>query len=84
MEVERLIVYYDKNFQEYQGKFSIFIELEILQNIFKPDVEDNDMYRPYRIKRTLASKIYEFINCEFDFDKYDYFIECYKLNPKEY
>jgi hypothetical protein len=83
MKIERAIVYYDKKSEKYQGEKKLRISLAFLKNIFHPRRDDPQMYGPYPIKAANALKLRHFLKSyEFDFKKYDYFIECFDISSE--
>lgn len=94
MEVERVIVFYDKNPNKFIGEYPIdlntvgcaldptvshyvnFTEAHIKKVASGREAYDINILKPYPLNInnvTVLSTIFKF-----DFEKYDYFLECYK------
>ena len=79
MEIERCISFYEKDGESYIGDFNVdFLSFDFLSSLFKPPKNDPLLYDVYKINAKLALEIQKKIDFTFDFDKYDYFLECFQ------
>ena len=80
MKIERNITYYSRIDENLVGEYNIDnIDFLVLKTLITPPKEDPLLYNAYRIDEKLALKLREEISFEFEFDKYDYFFECYQV-----
>lgn len=79
MKIERIISWFDRADEELIGEFNIdFIPLDILKGIFSPPIEDPLMYNPYDINIEESEILKNYVDIEFEFDKYTYQIDCFQ------
>ena len=80
MKIERVISWFDKRNEDLIGEFNVdFISIDILKGIFNPPVEDPLLYNPYDINIEEVNSLKEYINIDFEFDKYTYQIDCFQV-----
>jgi hypothetical protein len=79
MEVVRLISLYDKKTEELIREYNIdFIGIDALRKIFSPPEDDPLMYNFYWIEENEVGQMKEFIDLDFDLEKYIYQVECFQ------
>ncbi len=79
MEIKRYISFYDKKGENHIGDFNIDnLDLDFLKLLFNPPEKDPLLYDVYEIDEKLSLKLQEKVDFTFDFDKYDYFLECFQ------
>ncbi|MXV17717.1 DUF7683 domain-containing protein [Hufsiella ginkgonis] len=80
MKIERVISWFDKRTEEFQGEYNIDnIELELLKQIFNPKKEDPLMYDAYTIYNQEAKKLEEITSFKFDLDRFVYEVNCFQV-----
>jgi len=80
MKIERDISWFDKTTERFVAEKNVdFIDLSILREIFQPPDEDPLMYNPYPIRETEANKLSQHLDFKYEFEKYNYYIECYDV-----
>lgn len=80
MDIERVVTVYDKIsdilLQEYPLNN---IDLQALRLFFRLPEQDYLMYDTYKINKKEASLMSKFVpNILFDFQSYDYYVECFQ------
>lgn len=80
-KVQRLISWYDKSTEKCVGEKNIDnIEVEKLRMIFSPPLDDPFMIHPFEITKGEAEQLQQIIEVHFLFEKYDYYLECFKAD----
>ena len=80
MKIERLISRFDNSTEELLEEINIDnISIEVLKAIFKPSEEDPLMYNPHTITDIEADKLKNIINIQFDFNRFFYQLDCFRL-----
>lgn len=82
-KIERLITFYDRNGDALIGEISLLedkFSLTDLKDIFNPSEDDPLLYKQYDISEDVADLINKKINFDFDFIKYDYFLETFNVD----
>ena len=75
----RVISYFDKVDESYVDEIVLpEIPLVLLQKIFEEDDADDPMYDSYPIGKQRSVLLKKFLNFDFDFDRFDYFLEYYE------
>ena len=79
METERCISFYDKKDESHIGDFNIDnLNFNFLKSLFNPPEKDPLLYDVYEIDEKLSLELQKKVDFTFDFDKYDYFLECFQ------
>ncbi len=79
MKIIRVITNYHKVSEILINETDIsFIDKDYLIKIFSPPINDPEMYNSYEIDEKKVLDINKIINIKFDFQNFDYFIECYQ------
>ena len=81
MEVTRLISVFDKRTENLLEEINVdHISLEILQNIFKPEIDDPFMIKVYPITAKELKILNDSLNPKiiYNFDKNIYQLDCFK------
>ena len=78
MEVDRSIVFYEKQGERLIGEIPIYIEIGELKNIFIAKKDDPLLYDPYKIGKKEKEALIKLISVNIDLDSYDYFLECFQ------
>lgn len=79
----RVIRSYDKGTETLISEKRIDIEFEVLKKIFTPHPKDPRMFTPYDITEKEANNLSRYVNIKFEFDKYSYQLECFRLPPSD-
>jgi hypothetical protein len=79
----RIIKCYDKKTDSVISEQRIDIKFEILSEIFTPYAKDPRMFTPYIITPKEAKGLIRYIDFVFDFDRYTYQLECFRLPSHE-
>lgn len=76
--IERIISVFSKKDENLVKEINIdHINLEVLQDIFKPKADDYELRYVYQIGIAEALHFKKIIEIEFDFDKYVYQLDCF-------
>ncbi len=79
MEIVRVLRWYDKSEEHLVDECTLKgISVHELQIIFCED-EENPMYDCYSVETKQACEIKKYCDVEFNFSKYDYFVESYSI-----
>lgn len=79
-DYRRFICYYDKKTELFVNKFSFEIDINLLREIFIPYQNDeNYLYMCYEIGFKEALEINKIIDVDFNFEKYDYYMEVWSF-----
>jgi len=78
-DYRRFICYFDKKTELLVDKFSFEIDIYILHKIFIQYQNDEELYLCYEIGFKEAQEINKIIDVDFDFEKYDYFMEVWSF-----
>lgn len=80
MKIQRVISYFDKNSELLVGELDVStVSLDSLSTIFSLREDDPLMYYPYDIDVKVGEKLSKLLGLTFDFSKYVYQIDCFKL-----
>jgi len=78
-KIERVINWFDKTTEKLKGEINIdHIKLDQLKMIFSPPPDDPLMIKPFVITQAIAEQLKQIVDIEFLFEKYDYYLECFK------
>ncbi|SKB90430.1 DUF7683 domain-containing protein [Macellibacteroides fermentans] len=79
MKVTRAIVLYDKKTENYVKNYPINITVDEIKHIFTPyDWGDPLFYGCYEIDKDIVKKLQKYLDFDFDFDLFDYYLEAYQ------
>ena len=79
-DYRRFICYYDKKTELFVNKFSFEIDINLLHEIFLYYQNDeNYLYMCYEIGFKEALEINKIIDVDFNFEKYDYYMEVWSF-----
>jgi hypothetical protein len=85
MKIERIITLFDRNSESHVCDINIdSVDLETLKRIFHPDDDDPLMYNVYPITEKEANELKPFIDLNYEFDKFYYYVECQQLPPYDF
>jgi hypothetical protein len=74
-DYRRFLYYYDKKTEQLVGEIPLEITVELLKDIFLQYQDDDNLYMAYEIGFREAHKINKIQEIDFDFIKYDYYME---------
>ncbi|SQD76784.1 DUF7683 domain-containing protein [Moritella yayanosii] len=82
IKVTRVVEYFNKENDEYVDKVILAdVPLNALQDMFGGrDADDPLMYYVYAIDKTHEVFFSKYVDINFEFDKFDYFLDCYRSN----
>jgi len=84
IKTKRIIAWYDRDSESPVSRRNIdIIDLAILKSIFNPDDKDPVMYLAYPISEREAIELRKLTDINFEFEKYNYRVECYQLPPHD-
>ena len=78
-DYKRLICYFDKKTELLVNKFSFEVDTNLLHKIFIQYQDDEKFYMSYEIGFKESQEINKIIDINFDFEKYDYFMEVWSF-----
>lgn len=77
MKTQHVVSWYDKKTNQIIGEMNAsHIDLNVLQQIFKPSLQDPLLLRSYEIDLTKSELILEWMSIPFDFEMYIYQLDC--------
>lgn len=79
MNIERSVSYYERGKDAFLGEYTIDIDLDIIKKLWDSYDDDPLYYMIYPIGIKQRAKIEELLGMSLDFEKYEYFLECYSV-----
>jgi hypothetical protein len=79
-DYRRFICLFDKETELLVNKFTFEASLDFLNEIFVHYQNDENLYMAYEIGFKEALEINKIVNIDFNFEKYDYFMEVWSFD----
>ena len=82
---ERVISWQDKETEEFVSQYRIdeLIDEQVLRSIFSPKDNDPMLYSEYVITPKEAKELSKYVNFNFNFNKFNYLLDCYQVNTED-
>lgn len=79
LNIERVIAYYEKGRDKFIDEYVIEIDSSMLSTIWTAYEDDPFYYKIYSVGEAEREKIEKILGKKLDFEKYDYFLECFSV-----